>query len=274
MELIKVLKPECCKVCLISTNKEEALREISSLLCRDKVLCHIGTDTIYDYLSAREKEGSTGLGRGLAFPHARIKGIKEFVVGIALSKKGIVFDSIDKKKARLFFYIIGPTEATDDHLKILASISSIANKPGVQKELLNAKSDKILYEILAKHIANLNTQLNTKEKMKLIIIILYFEEFLHDILEYLLGKGIDGATILDSSGMGRYISNVPLFAEFIGFMQERKDKSKTIIALIPANEEKHIVQGLEEITGDMDDKQGAMFISLDIGFYKGTMKML
>lgn len=274
MELTNILKPECCRVRLISTKKEDVLHEISNLLCNNEALKHLKPDIIYDYLSAREKEGSTGLGKGLAFPHARIQGINDFIVGIAVSKQGIAFDAIDKKKSQLFLYIIGPSEATDDHLKILASISSIANNSKTQKELLNAKSDQTLYETLFKHLANINTQLNTKEKMKLILIILYFEEFLHDILEYLLGQGIDGATILESSGMGRYISDVPLFAEFIGFLQERKDKSKTIIALIPADKEKHIVQGLEDITGDMNSIQGAMFISIDVGFYKGTMKMI
>lgn len=274
MKLINVLKPECCKVELSATNKEEALMEISKLLCKAKSLSNLGEKEIYDYLLAREDEGSTGLGRCLAFPHARVKGIDEFVVGVATCNRGIVFDSIDKKKCKLFFFIIGPFEATDDHLKVLASISSIANKPNIQNELLSAKSDQILFELIARRIGDLNTKLNTKEQMKLIIVILYFEELLHDILEYFLGQGIDGATILESSGMGRYISNVPLFAEFIGFMQERKDRSRTIIAIIPADKEKHIVQGIEEITGDMDKKQGAMIISLDIGFYKGTMKML
>jgi PTS system nitrogen regulatory IIA component len=100
------------------------------------------------------------------------------------------------------------------------------------------------------------------------------EEMLYHILEFFLQEGVEGATILDSSGMGQYISDIPLFATFIGFMNEKKNRSRTILATIPADREDEIVKGIEKITGDLDKKQGAMLFTIDIGYWKGTMKMM
>lgn len=105
-------------------------------------------------------------------------------------------------------------------------------------------------------------------------VILYVEEFLYDILEYFLEEGIDGATVFDSFGMGEYISNIPIFANFIGFMNENKNQSKTIIALIPEDKINRIVSGIEEITYNLDKKQGAMIFTVNIDFFKGTMRMM
>ena len=98
--------------------------------------------------------------------------------------------------------------------------------------------------------------------------------FLNDILEFFIEAGVDGATVIESFGMGEYISNIPLFADFIGFMQKNKNQSRTILALVPEDRVQELVEGIEEITGDLDKKQGAMVLALDVPFYKGTMRML
>ena len=110
--------------------------------------------------------------------------------------------------------------------------------------------------------------------MKLLTVVLYLEEFLNEILEFFIEAGVDGATVIESFGMGQYISNIPLFADFIGFMQQNKNQSRTIMALVPEGRVEEIVEGIEEITGDLEKKQGAMVYVLDVPFYKGTMKML
>ncbi|MFW6229278.1 MAG: hypothetical protein ACOC2V_07435, partial [Alkalispirochaeta sp.] len=110
--------------------------------------------------------------------------------------------------------------------------------------------------------------------MKLMLVNLYVDEFLYRVLELFIEEGIEGATILESAGMGQYISNVPLFADFIGFMNESKHKSKTILALVPEEHVDELIDGIEEITGDLDKKQGAMVLVLDVAKYRGSMGML
>ena len=113
-----------------------------------------------------------------------------------------------------------------------------------------------------------------QEKQKLLQVILYEEIFFYDLLEFYLEEGIDGASVIDSSGMGQYISNIPLFASFIGFMNENKNRSRTIMAMVPESRVEALVAGIERITGDLEKKQGAMILVLDVAFSKGTMKMM
>ena len=57
-------------------------------------------------------------------------------------------------------------------------------------------------------------------------------------------------------------------------MKANRNHSRTILALVPEDRVQEIVDGIEAITGDLDKKQGAMVMALDVPFYKGTMQML
>ena len=67
---------------------------------------------------------------------------------------------------------------------------------------------------------------------------------------------------------------MPLYADFIGFMSEKKNRSKTILALVPEDKVEDIISGIEKITGDLDKKQGATILTIGITAYKGSMKMM
>lgn len=273
MDLLKSLRVECCSVDLSAGDKDGVLREIARLACRDSAAAQVGAEQIYQHLEERESQGSTGFGNGVALPHARIEGLEEFVIGIAVSPRGVEFDALDKKKCHIVFFIIGPEEATSDHLKALAAISRQASSAKVRAELRKADTPTALYESFARRVSGGDRQ-GEKRAMKILFVILYMEELLYDILEYFIEQGIDGATILEGAGMGQYISNVPLFAEFIGFMQERKNHSQTIVTLIPADREQQIIDGIQAITGDLDTTQGAMVMTVEASFSKGTMRMM
>jgi nitrogen PTS system EIIA component len=274
MDLLGSIHKECCTVDLKGKTKDDVLRAIAELACRNDAAAQVGPDLIFQHLKEREAQGTTGFGNGVALPHARIEGLSEFVIGIAASRRGVEFAALDKKKCNLIFFIVGPPEATADHLKALAGISRQVNSPKVRTELIKSASPTALYESFARRITGGSATPKERRAMKLILVVLYMEELLYEVLQHFIEQGIDGATILDGAGMGQYISNVPLFAEFIGFMRERKNHSQTIMALIPADQETRIVEGIEAITGDMDTTQGAMVMTLDVSFFKGTMRMM
>lgn len=272
--LHQIIDEKCCHSGLKGKTKDQALQALAALAYRSKLTADIPEDTIYNKLAEREEQGSTGFGDGVAIPHARIEGLKEFLVYIALYPRGIEFDSIDHKKVKLFVVILGPPEAVNEHLKILATISQTLMAPGIKNELFRSPTGTALYEAFLRRSSFHEKDKSQKRRMKLIYVILFIEEFLYHIMELFLKEGIDGATILDSSGMGEYISSVPLFADFIGFMRENKNRSKTIMAIVPEDKMDTIIEGIEDITGDLDKKQGAMVIATDISFYKGSMKMI
>lgn len=274
MRLFEILDKDCCSVSLTARHKEGVLREMAELAMKNAALKPFGVETITEAFAAREQEGTTGFGEGVALPHIRLKGLDRFIVFIAVSKHGVDFEALDKKRVKLFFAIIAPEEKVNEHVQILASISRAVGATNLKQELLNAGTVGVLYETFIRSIQQISGPQDQRRKMKLMYVVLYLEEFLYHILEYFIQEGIDGATIIESSGMGEYISNIPLFASFIGFMNEGKNRSKTIIALIPEDRQQEIIAGIEEITGDLDKKEGAMIIVTDVAFYKGSMKML
>lgn len=103
---------------------------------------------------------------------------------------------------------------------------------------------------------------------------LYIDEYLYQVLELFIEEGIEGGTVIESGGMGQYISNVPLFADSIGFMQQSKHSSKTILCLVPESLVDDLMDRIEEITGDMAKKQGAMIVVLDVAKVRGSMAMM
>lgn len=269
-----IFQTEACTTSLKARDKSSALTALAALARRGG-RAGVGEKVLAAALAERESQGSTGFGDEIAIPHARIPGMRDFLVFIARASKGIDFDSLDKKKVKLFFVILGPEDRPAEHVQILAAISRSLSGTSLKKELLAAASTEVMAESFLRCAGeNHEGPPRSKRRMKLLVLILYLDEFIYHIMEYFLEEGIEGATILDSSGMGRYVSSIPLFATFIGFMNQQKTRSSTILAPIPADREEEIIRGIEAITGDLDQKQGAMLITLDIGFWKGTMKMM
>lgn len=274
MDIYSILDRKSCGVNLRPKNKDEALRELAHLASLSDRTGSVDEDTLYGLLAEREQQGSTGFGNEIAIPHARVEGMEEFLLFAATVPKGVDFDALDRKKVRIFFVILGPAEAVNDHLKILALVSRAVGHTNVKNELIQSQSVTSLYEAFLRNTGTGTGEKKEQRKMQMLLLNLYDEDLLYPILEVFIEEGIEGATILDSAGMGRYISNVPLFADFIGFMRQNKNQSKTIITLVPEENVQDLVSRIEDVTGDLDKKQGAMIMVLDISFMKGTMKML
>lgn len=275
MELNKLIHINSIEDNIKAKTKVDVVKKLAKIASKNPACDDVETSLIAKLLQDREDQGSTGFGNDIAIPHARIPGMKDFIIVIARSNKGVDFEAMDKKKVKLFFVILGPEDSVNEHLQILAALSRFISQTQLKNELLNVKSEQAMFETFQKYtIEEQQESTKEKQKMKLMMITLYLDEFLYHILEYFIQENIDGASIIESAGMGQYISNIPLFATFIGFMNERKNQSKTIMTMIPADQEEKLIKGIELITGDLNKKQGAMIMTLDVSFYKGSMKML
>ena len=278
MELADALDPAACAIGLKARDKDAALRALADLAIRSEVIAGVDADTIYYALSDRERQGSTGFGKEVALPHARVPGMDRFIVFFAVFPNGVPFETVDRRKAKILFVILGPAEQVQQHLRLLAAVSRLLAHTNVKQELLGARSVEAAVEAIQRHTGHPDLAVSraggTQSEMKLLLVTVYVEQYMYEILELLLEFGIDGATILESTGMSRYISNVPIFAEFIGFMNESKSSSKTILAIVPQQRIDAIVERIEDVTGDLDKREGAIVLALDISFLKGTMKMM
>ena len=236
---------------------------------------NLSTEKLITALRERESLGSTGFGDGIAIPHCKLDEIDDFAAAIMISKKGVDFDSIDGKKANIFFVIIAPSSKPDIHIKILASISRVVKNKNVRRDLIASNSSIALYETFVMQLApNKITQKKSAKLQKLVVVVLYEADFLDDILEYFLEIGISGSTVIDSIGMGGILTKVPLFASFIDFLGSNKNYSKTILSIVDEDMLETVVSGIEDIIGDLDKRSGAILFSLDVSFSKGSMENL
>jgi nitrogen regulatory protein P-II 1 len=110
--------------------------------------------------------------------------------------------------------------------------------------------------------------------MKLIIFILNQEERLQEILEAFLELGINGATILDSIGMGRILAHdIPIFAGFQNLLHDTRPGNKTILSVVPEKKIERIIQAIEQIIGSLDDPGNGVFITMPIDQVKGYKEL-
>ena len=146
MRFADLIKPDLVSTELKSTSKDEVIREIAGRIASVKKLKD--SEHIINKLLEREKTGTTGLGGGVAIPHARMENLKDVILFLGVSREGIDFGSIDDKPVHLIFLFLTPLSETATHLKVLSRISQIIKNETLVKRLFSAKDDGELYEIL------------------------------------------------------------------------------------------------------------------------------
>ncbi len=262
-----------CAANVAVRDREDLLRAIARQAMHAPAVQAIGEERVYQALLAREHDCSTGFGGGSAIPHARFEELSEFVFFIVTSRHPIDFEAIDKKRVTVFFVLLGPSSQVQEHLKTLAGISTVVARTNVLQELRLAGSSATLYESFLSKTRD-KKAVAPRKNLKLLVMVVYDEDLLYRLMEYFMEEGIEGATVIDSVGMGHFISDIPLFASFIGFMNEDHNRSRTLLATLPADQVEQVVQGIEELTGDLDKTQGAMVMVLDLAYAKGSMRMM
>ena len=132
---------------LVSRTKDAALEEMVGLVCVSDAV----TDRVALLSAVRERERvlSTGIGLGIAIPHAKIPGVSRFVVAVGRQAEGIDFDAIDGRPVTLVVLIAGPQDAQDRYLRLLARLSGRLKQDDVRKRILAAKSPQEIVTILS-----------------------------------------------------------------------------------------------------------------------------
>jgi PTS system nitrogen regulatory IIA component len=105
-------------------------------------------DAVKVSLLEREKLGSTGIGQGIAIPHAKCAAIDHVVAALGVSKKGIDFDALDGEPVYLIFLLVAPPDSSGLHLKALARISRLLKDKFFRQALREAKSSDEIQKII------------------------------------------------------------------------------------------------------------------------------
>ena len=149
MKLYSILKSDLVKTNCQSGTTEEILKEIVQDLKEKKKISN--DRLILNKLIEREQLGSTSIGNHAAVPHTKIKGLKDPIIYLAISKKGIQYHENDKEPVHLIILILSPNDSPIVHLQILAAAASLIKKSNhLNREVVAANSPEDLINIIKK----------------------------------------------------------------------------------------------------------------------------
>lgn len=143
--LTELLTPDRIRVPLAAVDKTGVLRELTQLLAE-----RAGADPepLLAAVLEREQVLSTGIGHGIAIPHAKSSRVTDLSLVCGKSASGIPFEALDGEPVRLFFLLIGPESAAGLHVKALSRIARLVRKESVREALLAAESGEAFHQVL------------------------------------------------------------------------------------------------------------------------------
>jgi fructose-specific phosphotransferase system IIA component len=130
---------------LKATSKEEALRELVDVLATSSDVTD--RDELLNAIFEREKVISTGVGIEVALPHVKIPSVKNFVIAVGRSHKGIDFESLDEKPVYIVVMIGANDKQAGDFLKVLAKLVLKLKNRGFRKQVMFAKNPKRIKDL-------------------------------------------------------------------------------------------------------------------------------
>ena len=155
MKITDILKPVSIRLNVAPPkSKVEAIEILADLMDKSGNLTDKAAYT--KAVIAREESGSTGLGDGIATPHAKSSGVKDAGLAAMVVKDGMDFEALDGKPSRLFFMIAAPDSANDLHIQLLSKLAMMVMDPDFKEALINAKSVEEFLDIVNKKEASMD----------------------------------------------------------------------------------------------------------------------
>lgn len=145
MEIRDILDQRGVLPRLRATSKKHLLQELAG---RAAELTGLHERTVFDALLERERLGSTGSGKGIAIPHARLPGLRRLVGVFARLEQPVDFEAVDDRPVDLVFMLLAPTSAGADHLKALSNISRLLRKEEVVERLRGSDRSEAIFALL------------------------------------------------------------------------------------------------------------------------------
>ena len=123
---------------LKADNKGAVIEELVELVATSKMVND--KDQLLSDVQERENLVTTGVGYGVAFPHAKTRSVKGIVIAFGRSHEGIDFNALDHKPVQLFFLIAAPEDAIGAHLNVMARLSYLMKSEENREKLMKASS--------------------------------------------------------------------------------------------------------------------------------------
>ena len=127
------------------SSKRQVLSVIADIAARSFGL---PSDQVLDALLEREAAGSTGVGHGVAVPHARLEGIERMRAVFVRLEQPVAFEAVDDQPVDLLFALFAPKGSSSEHLRALARVSRLLRQPEIREQLRQAKTAEAIHLLL------------------------------------------------------------------------------------------------------------------------------
>lgn len=141
----QLLRSDLISLDLEGETKEEVLLGITGLLEGDPRINNF--ELMQQAVLDRERIMSTGVGKGIALPHAKTAAVNDIALAFATTVHPVAFDAVDKVPVRILFLILSAENEKTTHIKLLSRISRYMNNDGFRDELLGAKNSEEIISI-------------------------------------------------------------------------------------------------------------------------------
>ena len=129
-----------------ASSKKRVLEKISHALASNTKAAT--ADNIFQALLERERLGSTGLGKGVAIPHARIPGLTHTIAAMMTLESPVNYESADKQPVDIAFGLLVPEEDSEHHLQHLARLVTLFREPHICQKIRDAENAEQIFELL------------------------------------------------------------------------------------------------------------------------------
>jgi PTS system nitrogen regulatory IIA component len=146
LRILDFLSPNAVVMELTATTKKGVLEELVALLAAAGKIKDAASAV--GVLMEREKLGSTGIGQGIAIPHAKTEQASDVVAAFGLSRRGVQFDALDGDPVNIFFLLVAPPDAAALHLKALARISRLLKDKFFRQSLRETKTPAEILKLI------------------------------------------------------------------------------------------------------------------------------
>lgn len=145
MQIGELLDRNAIALRVSAANKRQALAVISEIAARNLGL---EASDILEALAEREQAGSTGVGHGVAAPHARLDGLERMRGVFVRLEQPVEFEAVDEQPVDLIFALLAPPDAGAEHLRALARVSRMLRQADLRQQLRQARTADVIHALL------------------------------------------------------------------------------------------------------------------------------
>jgi mannitol/fructose-specific phosphotransferase system IIA component (Ntr-type) len=144
--LSELLTPECIRVPLVASSKDDLLSELVGVLGETVQVADL--DDVLRAVREREQVLSTGIGNGVAIPHGKSGALGSLAMAAGVTRQPTEFEALDGQPVRLLFLLVGPESAAGQHVKALSRVSRLLRRDSFRQRLIDAGSAEEFFEII------------------------------------------------------------------------------------------------------------------------------